>query len=51
MEWSYKFHWRYCGGTGGKVNAPSVGQNYGGTNYTKQQLDNTFKVTNPNFTG
>ena len=27
MEWSYKFHWRYCGGTGGKVATPSRGLN------------------------
>jgi hypothetical protein len=34
----------------GAVGTPTApGSTFGGTNYTKQQLDNTFKVTNPNF--
>lgn len=34
----------------GAVGTPAApGSTFGGTNYTKQQLDNTFKVTNPNF--
>lgn len=36
----------------GAVGTPTApGSTFGGTNYTKQQLDNTFKVTNPNFQG